>query len=152
MFFINLRRNYAPLDFDRAKNFEQSFTYELPFGRGHAHFNSGVGDAVLGGWKVTGVISLLSGLPFYRQCQSRHAQYAGNCANRQASTAASKCCTTSVPASSGSTPLHSRNPPAAPAPDALPNSGSWQYRQKPVPWPRLHPGQLLHREEVHHLS
>ena len=64
IFFINWRRNYAPLDFDRAKNFEQSFTYSLPFGRGHAHFNSAAGDAVLGGWKVTGVISLLSGLPF----------------------------------------------------------------------------------------
>lgn len=64
MFFINLRRNYAPLDFDRAKNYEQSFTYELPFGRGHAHFNNGIGSAALGGWKITGVISLLSGLPF----------------------------------------------------------------------------------------
>jgi hypothetical protein len=64
MFFINTRRNYAPLDFDRAKNFEQSFTYELPFGHGHAYFNNGIGDAVLGGWKITGVVSLLSGLPF----------------------------------------------------------------------------------------
>jgi hypothetical protein len=64
MFFINFRRNYAPADFDRAKNFEQSFTYELPFGHGHAYLNNGVGDAVLGGWKITGVVSLLSGLPF----------------------------------------------------------------------------------------
>ena len=64
MFFINFRRNYAPADFDRAKNFEQSFTYQLPFGHGHALLNNGIGDAVLGGWKVTGVVSLLSGLPF----------------------------------------------------------------------------------------
>lgn len=64
MFFINLRRNYAPLDFDRARNFEQSFTYELPAGRGHAHFNSGMGEMLLGGWKVTGIVSLVSGLPF----------------------------------------------------------------------------------------
>ena len=64
VFFINVRRNYAPGDFDRAKNFEQSFNYELPAGRGHAHFNSGVGDAVFGGWRLTGVVSLLSGLPF----------------------------------------------------------------------------------------
>ena len=63
-FFINFRRNYAPADFDRAKNFEQSFTYELPFGHGHALLNNGIGDAVLGGWKITGVISLVSGLPF----------------------------------------------------------------------------------------
>ena len=64
VFFINQRKNYAPADFDRAKNFEQSFVYELPAGRGHTYFNSGVGDAVLGGWRLSGVISLLSGLPF----------------------------------------------------------------------------------------
>jgi Carboxypeptidase regulatory-like domain len=63
-FFINWRRNYAPLDFDRAYNFEQSFTYELPFGRGHQMLNSGVGAAVFGGWKISGIISVLSGLPF----------------------------------------------------------------------------------------
>lgn len=63
-FFINWRRNYAPGDFDRAKNFEQTFNYELPAGHGHAHFNSGVGDAVLGGWRLTGILSMVSGLPF----------------------------------------------------------------------------------------
>ena len=35
MFFINQRRNYAPADFDRKFNYEQTFTYALPFGRGH---------------------------------------------------------------------------------------------------------------------
>jgi len=64
MFYINWRRNYAPTDFDRTLNFEQTFTYELPFGRGHKLLSSGVGDAVLGGWKVSGIISVLSGLPF----------------------------------------------------------------------------------------
>ncbi|HEX3968680.1 MAG TPA: carboxypeptidase regulatory-like domain-containing protein [Edaphobacter sp.] len=60
----DLRRNYAPLDFDRTLNFEQSFTYELPFGKGHDRLNSGVGAVVLGGWRVSGIISALSGLPF----------------------------------------------------------------------------------------
>ncbi|MGB7264425.1 MAG: carboxypeptidase-like regulatory domain-containing protein [Terracidiphilus sp.] len=64
IYYINWRRNYAPADFDRAKNFEQTFTYELPAGRGHAHFNTGVADAVLGGWRLSGVISMVSGLPF----------------------------------------------------------------------------------------
>jgi hypothetical protein len=64
VFFINQRKNYAPADFDRAKNFEQSFVYELPAGRGHKYFNSGIGDAVFGGWRLSGTISLLSGLPF----------------------------------------------------------------------------------------
>jgi hypothetical protein len=63
-FFIDWRRNYAPVDWDRALNYEQSFTWELPFGRGHQILNSGVGDAVLGGWKISGIISVLSGPPF----------------------------------------------------------------------------------------
>ncbi len=60
----NLRRNYAPNDFDRKLNFEQSFVYELPAGRGHRYLNSGVGAYVLGGWKLSGTISAVSGLPF----------------------------------------------------------------------------------------
>ena len=64
MFFINWRSNYAPTDFDRKFNYEQSFTYELPFGHGHQILNSGVGDAVLGGWKISGIISAVSGMPF----------------------------------------------------------------------------------------
>jgi len=60
----NLRRNYAPNDFDRKLNFEQSFTYELPVGRGHKYLSSGAGAFVLGGWKLAGTISAVSGLPF----------------------------------------------------------------------------------------
>ena len=64
LFYINLRRNYAPNDYDRALNFEQTFTYALPFGPGARHLNSGVASQVLGGWKISGVISTVSGLPF----------------------------------------------------------------------------------------
>ncbi len=64
LFYANFRRNYAPLDFDRALNFEQSFTYELPFGRGHNMFSTGPASLALGGWKVSGIVSVLSGLPF----------------------------------------------------------------------------------------
>ena len=63
VFFINWRRNYAPTDFDRKFNYEQTFTYELPFGHGHQILNSGVGDAVLGGWKLSGIVSAVTGLP-----------------------------------------------------------------------------------------
>ena len=63
-FFINQRRNYAPTDFDRKLNYEQTFTYALPFGHGHTLLNSKAGDAVLGGWKVSGIVSVVSGLPF----------------------------------------------------------------------------------------
>jgi hypothetical protein len=62
-YFINFRRNYAPADFDRRLNFEQSFTYELPIGKGHRWLNSGMGATVLGGWKVAGIVSIVSGTP-----------------------------------------------------------------------------------------
>jgi len=63
-FFINWRRNYAPLDFDRQLNYEQSFTYGLPFGRGHQLANSTLADAIVGGWKISGIVSAVTGLPF----------------------------------------------------------------------------------------
>ena len=63
-FFINWRRNYAPTDFDRKLNYEQSFTYDLPFGRGHQLASSAVADAIVGGWKLSGIISAVTGLPF----------------------------------------------------------------------------------------
>ena len=64
LFFAQLRRNYALADFDRAHNFESSFTYELPVGRGHTYFNSGITQYALGGWKLSGILSLVSGTPF----------------------------------------------------------------------------------------
>ena len=57
-------RNYSVLDFDRNRNFEQTVTYELPAGHGHRYFNSGPTSFVLGGWKVSAVVSAVSGLPF----------------------------------------------------------------------------------------
>jgi hypothetical protein len=63
-FFINTRRNYAPLDFDRTLNYEQSFTYELPAGRGKRYMSSGIGAIALGGWKVSGTVSAVTGVPF----------------------------------------------------------------------------------------
>jgi hypothetical protein len=60
----NWRRNYNLLDFDRKLNFEQTVTYELPAGHGHRFFNSGIGSYVLGGWKISATVGMLSGLPF----------------------------------------------------------------------------------------
>ncbi len=57
-------RNYAVSDFDRARNFEQTITYELPAGRGHRLFNSGITSYILGGWRTSAIISAVSGLPF----------------------------------------------------------------------------------------
>ncbi|QMV18297.1 TonB-dependent receptor [Granulicella sp. 5B5] len=58
------RRNYSALDFDRTNNFEQTVTYELPAGKGHQYFNSGVGAYTLGGWRISAIVSAVSGLPF----------------------------------------------------------------------------------------
>lgn len=63
-FWLDQRRNYAPNDYDHRLNFEQSFTYELPFGRGKRWLSSGVTSTVLGGWKLSGIISVISGAPF----------------------------------------------------------------------------------------
>ncbi|HVU44904.1 MAG TPA: carboxypeptidase regulatory-like domain-containing protein [Terracidiphilus sp.] len=69
-FFINWRRNYAPADYDRAKNYEQTFTWAIPVGRGHRLLNSRAGDLIAGGWQLTGVISAVSGAPFTVQANS----------------------------------------------------------------------------------
>ena len=63
-FWIDQRRNYARDDFDRTLNFEQSFIYELPFGRGKRWLNQGFISNALGGWKMAGIVSVISGQPF----------------------------------------------------------------------------------------
>ena len=60
-----LSRNRAVSDFNRTNVFDAGFTAELPFGKGHAFLNSpGVVSAIAGGWKINGVVSKYSGLPF----------------------------------------------------------------------------------------
>lgn len=58
------RRNYSVLDFDRTNNFEQTVTYELPVGKGHRYLSSGIGAVALGGWRISAIVSAVSGLPF----------------------------------------------------------------------------------------
>jgi hypothetical protein len=57
-------RNYSALDFDRKLNYTQTVTYDLPAGRGHQLFNQGPLLYALGGWRVSAIISAVSGLPF----------------------------------------------------------------------------------------
>jgi Carboxypeptidase regulatory-like domain len=59
-----VHRNYTVADFDRTLNYEQTITYALPAGQGYRYFTSGIGSYVLGGWKISAIISALSGLPF----------------------------------------------------------------------------------------
>jgi len=56
----NLRDGYGPSDFDRTHRFVVSYRYNLPF------FSSSTGwkKAALGGWAVSGITTVQSGLPF----------------------------------------------------------------------------------------
>lgn len=64
LFSINKRRNYAPNDYDRAYTLVESLTYALPFGKGHHFASSTLSSLAFGGWKLSGIISLVSGQPF----------------------------------------------------------------------------------------
>jgi hypothetical protein len=64
-FYINQRRNYARNDFDRTHTFVQSIVYDLPFGKGKRFVSSGIGAAVVGGWRVSSFLTWMSGLPLY---------------------------------------------------------------------------------------
>ena len=60
-----LSRNRAVSNFDRRHVFNAGFTAELPFGKDHLFLNStGVLSTIVGGWKINGVVSKYSGLPF----------------------------------------------------------------------------------------
>ncbi len=62
--YIQQKRGYARLDFDRRHNFVQSYVYELPFGKGKKYLTSGAGRWIAGGWQLNGVLSLMTGRPF----------------------------------------------------------------------------------------
>ncbi|HEY3443353.1 MAG TPA: TonB-dependent receptor [Paludibaculum sp.] len=63
MFNINFRRNYARNDFDRTQTFVQSYIYDLPFGKGKKWLNSGLASTVIGGWRMNGILTLMTGTP-----------------------------------------------------------------------------------------
>jgi hypothetical protein len=62
-FYINGRRNYARADFDRTLGFVQSYVYQLPFGPGKRWLASGPTARVIGGWELSGILTLESGTP-----------------------------------------------------------------------------------------
>jgi hypothetical protein len=77
-FYINPRRNYARNDFDRTHTFVQSIVYDLPFGNGKRWISSGVGAAVLGGWRISSFLTSMSGLPLYFSASSTSLKAPGN--------------------------------------------------------------------------
>jgi hypothetical protein len=77
-FYINQRRNYARNDFDRTQTFVQSIVYDLPFGKGKRFVSSGIGAAVVGGWRISSFLTLMSGLPLYFSASSTSLKAPGN--------------------------------------------------------------------------
>jgi hypothetical protein len=60
---IDFRLNRATQNSDRQQVFVQSYIYELPFGKGKRWANGGLPAAVLGGWQLSGILTLMGGLP-----------------------------------------------------------------------------------------
>ena len=62
----NLAADYGLSDFDHRHRFTLSPIYQLPFGRGRKYGGSvnGFVDGVIGGWDLTGIVTLQSGAPF----------------------------------------------------------------------------------------
>jgi hypothetical protein len=61
----NLRSDYGVSDFNVPHRLVLSPVYQLPFGRGRQFLNqSGVANAIAGGWDVAAIITYQSGYPF----------------------------------------------------------------------------------------
>ncbi len=71
-YYINPRRTYSTLGFNRTHTFVQSYVYNLPFGKERAHFSTGWGSRLLGGWEISGILTLMSGTPLNFNCGSNN--------------------------------------------------------------------------------
>jgi hypothetical protein len=60
--YMGLNRSVMP--FDRTHNFQMTYVYELPFGKGKSMLTKGVGSWLAGGWQISGLISRYTGNPF----------------------------------------------------------------------------------------
>jgi len=61
---VNPLANYGPANFDRTNVVTFTHNWELPFGAGTAHLNSGVIGHILGPWQLDGILRYASGLPY----------------------------------------------------------------------------------------
>ncbi len=62
---FNWTTNYASSNFDVRQRFSASYIYELPFGRNKPWLNQqGVARALFGGWQLSGVVAVQTGLSF----------------------------------------------------------------------------------------
>ncbi len=57
-------RNYTLQGYDRTHMLHLTNIWDLPFGKGRTWVKGGVAAALLGGWQVNNIVSLMSGTPF----------------------------------------------------------------------------------------
>lgn len=69
-FYLDPRRDYSPLGFNRTITSSNSFIYQLPFGKDEPFLSEGWAGRVAGGWQVSGVASLESGTPLFFSASS----------------------------------------------------------------------------------
>ncbi|MBO0800932.1 MAG: hypothetical protein J2P31_19105, partial [Blastocatellia bacterium] len=62
----NIARDRGVADFDVKHTLTSSWTYDLPFGKGRPFANNlgSVANKFIGGWQVSGILLIRSGLPF----------------------------------------------------------------------------------------
>jgi hypothetical protein len=65
LWYIDPQRNWARTDYDRTLSFSQSYVYQLPIGPGKSLLNHGLASKTIGGWQVSGILTMMTGLPFY---------------------------------------------------------------------------------------
>jgi len=63
-FYQDRAFSYGAPNWDRRLNYQQSFTYELPFGVGKRFLNHGFAAETIGGWKLAAIVGITSGSPF----------------------------------------------------------------------------------------
>jgi hypothetical protein len=73
---FNLKEERGTSDYDLRHRLILNYVFEVPFGPGHSHFNSGIGARVLGGWELSGLSTFQSGRPFDIY-SSRDSEYTG---------------------------------------------------------------------------
>lgn len=60
---FNLGQDYGPQFFDRRFVFNLLSSYQLPFGKGHKIGQGAIASRILGGWTISPIFSMGSGLP-----------------------------------------------------------------------------------------
>jgi hypothetical protein len=64
MNMFNIRNDWSRSSYDIQHAFKMGYVYDMPFGKGRAYGNNmnGIGEAILGGWALEGIVQLQSGV------------------------------------------------------------------------------------------